>query len=76
MRQFSHDIMTGIKKNQTTVEYNKDIYGIQFSTNKLLSDYMGFSWIDYILPITPKQTHNYLELSYSLEDLNFRNQSI
>ena len=30
---------------------------------------MGFKWVDWIFPINPKLSHNYLERVYTVEQL-------
>lgn len=66
---FFEDFKAGIQKNQTAVEEAKDRFGVKYPAHHLLEMFIGSGYIDWMSVKNPKKTHNYLERTYTLDDM-------
>jgi len=70
---FLLDFLKGIKVNQTTVENMKDKYGAMYTKKDNYNAYFGNDWKN-LLPIYYDTQHNYLEQTYTWDQMNYKSQ--
>jgi hypothetical protein len=67
--EFFDEFLESISVNQTGVENAKEVYGVKFDRRDLLSMYLGSTYLEWFSVKNPKQTHNYLEMAYHIDQL-------
>merc|ERR1711976_133409 len=70
---FFVDFLKGIKVNQTTVENMKDKYGAMYTKKDNYKTYFGNDWQN-LLPLKFETQHNYLEQTYTWDEMNYKSQ--
>jgi len=67
--EFFDEFIDSISMNQTGVENAKEVFGVKFDRRDLLTMFLGSSYLEWLSVNNPKQTHNYLEMTYTFDQL-------
>lgn len=67
--EFFDEFLESISINQTGVENAKEVYGVKFDRRDLLTMFLGNDYLEWLSVKNPRRTHNYLEMSYHIDQL-------